>query len=97
MSCKEIHNHIRLFLNITKTNESTYDYQYTSLMDNGVVVELKGLMINQPTEITVELTSVSSASYAITDCLIPCDQKTLSAKVSVEKKKQLKMRNRLLL
>ncbi len=89
MASKEIQKHIRLFLDITKLNDNTYDYQYSSLMDNGVVVELKGLMISQPTQITVELTSVSNASYAISDCLIPCDQDTLSAKIHIANDKQV--------
>jgi hypothetical protein len=51
-------------------------------MDNGVVVNLEGLFISQPTIITVQLTNVTNASYVITECLIPCGQQTVTANIS---------------
>jgi hypothetical protein len=51
-------------------------------MGNGVEVNLEGLIVSEPTKITVQLSNVSSASYVITECLIPCDQKTITAKIS---------------
>jgi hypothetical protein len=50
-------------------------------MDNGVVVKLEGLVISEPTIITVQLADVTNASYIITECLIPCGQQTVTANI----------------
>lgn len=81
MSENKINNHINLFLKITQNNDKKYSYQYLCRMENGVEVNLQGLIISEPTKITVALTHVTSAGYIITECLIPCDQKTVTAKI----------------
>jgi len=77
----QIQNRITLYLEITKNYDNSHSYRYLSLMDNGAVVNLEGLVISQPTIITVQLTDVTKASYVITQCLIPCDQKTVTANI----------------
>jgi hypothetical protein len=79
---KNIKNNINLFLKITQNNDKTYSYQYLCRMDNGVEVKLEGLIISQPTKITVQLTNLTNAGYLITECLIPCDQKTITATIN---------------
>jgi hypothetical protein len=81
MSNKKIENHINLFLTINQKSDNTYSYQYLCRLDNGVEVNLQGLIISEPSKITVQLTNVTSASYIITECLIPCDQKTITATI----------------
>lgn len=78
---KKIKNIINLYLTITQNDDSSYSYQYLSLMDNGVLVNLQGLKISEATTINVELTSVTNASYVISECLIPCGQKVISAEI----------------
>ena len=78
---KEIKNNINLFLAISQNSDNSYSYKYLCLMDNGVEVNLAGLVISQPTKITVELTSQTNGGYIITECLIPCDQKTVTATI----------------
>jgi hypothetical protein len=50
-------------------------------MESGAVVNLQGLVIAEPTKITLELDSATNANFDITQCLIPCDQKTLTAEI----------------
>tara|TARA_B110000467_G_C18308536_1_gene476354 strand:- start:154 stop:456 length:303 start_codon:yes stop_codon:yes gene_type:complete len=50
-------------------------------MDNGVLVNLEGMIISKATQITVSLTSLASANYTISECLIPCDQETVTATI----------------
>jgi hypothetical protein len=45
-------------------------------------------VISEPTQITVQLTNLSHASYKITECLIPCDQKTVTAQIKECDKRQ---------
>ena len=78
---KAIENHINLFLSINQKPDNTYSYQYLCRLDNGVEVNLQGLVISQPTQITVQLTHLTLAGYKITECLIPCDQKTVTAQI----------------
>ena len=89
MSNKEIKNHINLLLAINQNNDNTYSYQYLCLMDNGVEVNLQGLTISEPTKITVQLTNLTQAGYTISECLIPCDQKTVTAQIKQNCDKQL--------
>ena len=77
----KIKNTITLFLEITKVDNKSHSYRYLSLMDNGIVVNLEGLVISEPTKITVQLTNVTNSSYVITECLIPCQQKTVTASI----------------
>ena len=81
MSKKDITNKIELFLKITQNSDTAYSYQYLCRLNNGVEVSLQGLVISEPTEITVALTNLTSAGYIITECLIPCDQKTVTATI----------------
>ncbi len=76
-----IKNTINLFLKITQNSNNTYNYQYLCRMENGVEVNLEGLIISQPTKITVQLTNVTRVGYIMTECLIPCDQKTVTATI----------------
>lgn len=78
----DIKNNINLLLKISQNSDNTYCYKYLCIMENGVVVNLEGLVISESTEITVQLTNVTSASYIITECLIPCDQKTVTATIN---------------
>ena len=89
MSNKEITNHINLFLSINKEPDNSYTYQYLCRLDNGVDVNLQGLAISEPTKITVQLTNLTHASYKITECLIPCDQKVVTAEIKECDKRQL--------
>ncbi|MCO4799831.1 MAG: hypothetical protein KC484_11465 [Colwelliaceae bacterium] len=88
MSNKKIENHINLFLTINQKSDNTYSYQYLCRLDNGVEVNLQGLVISQPTKITVHLTNLTHAGYKITECLIPCDQKTVTAQIKESDKRQ---------
>ncbi|MEW6982668.1 DP-EP family protein [Colwelliaceae bacterium 6471] len=81
MSEHHIKNHIKLFLKINQNNDNSYTYQYLCRMANGVEVNLQGLVISEPTQITVELTNLTQAGYKITECLIPCDQNTVTAQI----------------
>jgi hypothetical protein len=74
-----IKNNISLFLNITQNSDNTHGYKYLCRMDNGVQVNLEGLIISEPTKITVQLNNITNVGYIITECLIPCDQKTVTA------------------
>lgn len=77
----DIKNNINLFLKINQNSDNTYGYKYLCRLENGVEVNLEGLIISQPTKITVQLSNVTSANYIITECLIPCDQKTITATI----------------
>jgi hypothetical protein len=88
MSNTKIKNHINLFLSINQKADNTYSYQYLCRLDNGVEVNLQGLVISQPTKITVQLTNLTHAGYKITECLIPCDQQTVTAKIEECDKRQ---------
>ena len=81
MSNKKIENHINLFLTINKNSDNSYSYQYLCRLDNGVEVNLQGLVISEPTKITVQLTHLTHTGYKITECLIPCDQQTVTAEI----------------
>lgn len=89
MSNKKIENHIDLYLKINQNNDNSYNYQYLCRLDNGVEVNLQGMVISEPTQITVQLTNLSHAGYKITECLIPCDQKTVTAKITECDNRQL--------
>jgi hypothetical protein len=89
MSNKEIKNHINLFLTINQNNDNTYSYQYLCRLDNGVEVNLQGLIISEPTQITVQLSNLTHTGYSISECLIPCDQKTVTAQIEKCDHKQL--------
>lgn len=88
MSNTKIKNHINLFLSINQNPDNTYNYQYLCRLDNGVEVNLQGLVISEPTKITVQLTNLTHAGYKITECLIPCDQQTVTAKIEESDKRQ---------
>lgn len=81
MTNTEIKNNINLFLTINQNNDNSYSYQYLCRMDNGVEVNLQGLIISEPTQITVQLSNLTHASYMINECLIPCDQNTVIATI----------------
>lgn len=89
MSNKKIENHINLFVSINLKTDNSYSYQYLCRLDNGVEVNLQGLVISEPTQITVQLTNLSHAGYKISECLIPCDQKTVTAKITECDNRQL--------
>lgn len=89
MNNTEIKNHINLFLTINQNNDNTYSYQYLCRMNNGVEVNLQGLIISEPTQITVQLSNLTNAGYMITECLIPCDQNTVTAQIEQARDKQL--------
>ncbi len=78
----KIKNKITLLLAITQNNDNTYKYKYLNRMSSGVEVNLEGLYISEPTEITVQLISPSSTTYEIVECLIPCDQETVTAEIT---------------
>ena len=78
---KKIENHIRLLLKIKQNHDHSHSFQYLCRMENGVVVNLQGLVISEPTIMTVELDSATSTNFDITQCLIPCGQKTLTAEI----------------
>ena len=78
---KKTANTITLFLEITKGDNNSHNFRYLSLMDNGTVVNLEGLVISEPTTITVQLTNVTNTSYVITQCLIPAGQCTVTASI----------------
>ncbi|MBL4940288.1 MAG: hypothetical protein JKY81_01345 [Colwellia sp.] len=84
-----IKNNINLFLTITHNTDNSHNYQYLCRMDNGVEVNLQGLIISEPTQITVQLSNVTHANYVITQCLIPCDQKTITAQIEKAGDKQI--------
>ena len=84
MSNTSIKNHINLYLNITKNSDHSYSYQYLCCMKNGVLVNLEGMIISKATQITVSLTNYTSGGYSIAECLIPCDQKTVTATIDQE-------------
>ena len=81
MNNKDITNNINLFLKINQNSDKSYNYQYLCRLDNGVEVNLQGLIISEPTQITVQLSNLTQASYVITECLIPCDQNTVTAQI----------------
>ncbi|MGL1957286.1 MAG: hypothetical protein OCD00_08220 [Colwellia sp.] len=89
MSNKAIKNHINLFLTINKNNNNSYSYQYLCRLDNGVEVNLQGLVISEPTQMTLQLTNLTHAGYKITECLIPCDQNTVTAQIEECSDRQL--------
>lgn len=74
-------NNIELFLKVTKSVNNGYHYRYVCRMDNGVEVNLEGLIISQATQITVQLTEITNHNFEIAECLIPCDQNTISAHI----------------
>lgn len=82
MSTIKIKNHIHLFLQINQNSDNTHSFQYLCRMGDGVVVNLQGLHISEPSKITIELTNVTNVSFDINQCLVPCDQKTVTAEIN---------------
>lgn len=70
MSTSEI-NLLNLLLDISKTSENTYIYQYYSVLDSGAVVKVHGFVTERPTKFLVELSETSIANYEIKECLVP--------------------------
>lgn len=89
MTDVNINNHVNLFLTINQQADKSYRYQYRCRMDNGVEVNLLGLIISEPTQITVQLSNSTNANFDITQCLIPCDQTTVTAQIEQGKGTQL--------
>jgi hypothetical protein len=57
-------------------------------MDNGVIVDFKGLSVKASTIINIDLTSDSNQTYIIDSCTItPSDQTTVTAKIIGKKTK----------
>lgn len=81
MTTPTINNTINLFLKLTENIDKKISHQYLCLLDNGVEVKLEGLKISQPTKIIVKLDNISKVDYIISECLIPCDQKTVTATI----------------
>lgn len=77
-------NKMYLKLEIKQNADNTFNYQYYSVLESGVVVKVEGFIINQPTQFEIELSNKTKASYTIKECLVPGNQDV----VTVEKLKK---------
>lgn len=84
MNNKKIQNIIQLSLRINQNSDNSYHYQYLCCLENGVKVNFEGLVVSEPTKIIVQLTGLASHNFIITECLIPCNQQTVTAKIHQE-------------
>jgi hypothetical protein len=63
-------------------------------MDNGVIVDFKGLSVKTSTIINIDLTSNSNQTYIIDSCTItPADQTTVTSKITGKKTKTVVIRD----
>jgi hypothetical protein len=78
-------NQINLLLKVDSSG-----YQYLYCLDNGVLVDFKGLKVSASTIINIELTSDSNETYIIDACIItPSNQNTVTAKITGKKTKKV--------
>lgn len=83
MSKNDINN-IILKLVISRTNNIEFEFQYYSVLDNGVIVKAEGFIINKPTRFLIELSDTTRNSFSIKECLIPGLQRTVTVEKQTE-------------